>query len=49
MLMKNLINKVLTNLIRPHYIPFKIYKKINYYLKYKNYKQSIFNKSKIIF
>lgn len=42
MLMKNLINKVLTNLIRPHYIPFKIYKKINYYLKYKNYKQSIF-------
>tara|TARA_B100000902_G_scaffold302378_1_gene290288 strand:+ start:3059 stop:3886 length:828 start_codon:yes stop_codon:yes gene_type:complete len=40
--MKNLLNKVLNNLARPHKIPKKIFNKINYYLSYKKYNQNFF-------
>ena len=44
----NMINritkKILNNLIRPHKVPEKILNKINYYYKYKNYNQNLFEK-----
>ena len=39
-----LTKKILNNLIRPHKVPRKILNKINYYYKYKNYNQNLFEK-----
>ena len=42
--MKNLLLKIIRNLIRPHKIPKKIFYKLDYYLNYKRYNQSFFEK-----
>ena len=42
--MKNLLLKIIRNLIRPHKIPKKIFNKLNYYFNYKKYNQNFFEK-----
>ena len=47
--MKKFLKRVLNNLIRANQIPYKLYHKINYHFKLKNYNQSLFEKNKITF
>ena len=40
--MTKLIKKIFNNLLKPHRIPIKLFIKLNYYLKCKNYNQDLF-------
>tara|TARA_Y100001970_G_C14077642_1_gene772908 strand:+ start:187 stop:1041 length:855 start_codon:yes stop_codon:yes gene_type:complete len=43
-MIKLITKKILNNLAKPHKIPLKIFRKINYYFKLKRYNQSLFEK-----
>lgn len=43
-MIKKLIKKIFSNLVRPHKVPKKILNKLNYYSKYKKYNQVFFEK-----
>ena len=42
--MKNLLQRAIINLIRPHKLLMRIFNKLNYYSKYKKYNQHVFEK-----
>ena len=44
MFIKNIFVRIINNLIKPHKLPIKIFNKLNYYLNYRKYDQSLFEK-----
>ena len=44
-MIKKLIKKIFTNILKPHKIPIKIFNKINYLYKYRNYDERIFEET----
>tara|TARA_B100000767_G_C19757451_1_gene533587 strand:+ start:1613 stop:2446 length:834 start_codon:yes stop_codon:yes gene_type:complete len=44
MFIKNIFVRIINNLIKPHKLPIKIFNKLNYYLNYRKYDQSFFEK-----